>query len=92
MPFRHDFITHSIYKTQSYKPEEVYVRQGDFDSLTSYNQEYTRKRLERNRDAFKRLLIMILAKGGERAQMIRHEDHRTAQGPFEGDPTYRSKI
>ena len=41
--FRHDYIRHALDKQRSYKPEEVYVRQGDFDSLTSYNKEYTRK-------------------------------------------------
>ncbi|CAF1421636.1 unnamed protein product [Adineta steineri] len=68
---KHDFIQHSLYQQHSYKPHEVYVKQGDFDSATSYNTEYT-------------------PKGGERAQMIRHEDHRSAQLPFEGNPTYRS--
>lgn len=40
---RHDYIRHSLDKQRSYKPEETYVRQGEFDSLTSYNKEYTRK-------------------------------------------------
>ena len=40
---RHDFIKHSLDKPRSFKPEEVYVPRGDFDALTSYNKEYTRK-------------------------------------------------
>ncbi len=41
--FRHDYIRHSLDKQRSFKPEELYVRHGDFDDLTSYNQEYTGK-------------------------------------------------
>ncbi len=41
--FRHDYIKHAIDKPRSFKPEEVYVPRGDFDSQTSYNKEYTRK-------------------------------------------------
>lgn len=40
---RHDYIRHSLDKQRSFKPEETYVRQGEFDSLTSYNKEFTRK-------------------------------------------------
>lgn len=43
VPFRHDYIAHSLDKQRSYKPEEVYVPRGEFDALTSYNKEYTRK-------------------------------------------------
>lgn len=39
--FRHDYIRHSIDKARSFKPEEVYIPRGEFDALTSYNQEYT---------------------------------------------------
>ena len=43
-PFRHDFIQHALDRQRSYKPEEIYIPQGDFDSLTSYNKEYTGER------------------------------------------------
>ena len=80
-------------KTRSYKPEETYVRQGEFDSLTSYNKDFTRMR---KREQIKDLSILIwiffLAKDGERAKPIRHDAQRGVQAPFEGDPTYRSKI
>jgi hypothetical protein len=41
--FRHDYIKHALDKPRSFKPEQVYVPQGDFDALTSYNNEYTSK-------------------------------------------------
>jgi hypothetical protein len=31
-----------------------------------------------------------LAKGGERAKLIKHEAQKTISAPFEGDPTYKS--
>lgn len=40
---RHDYIKHALDKPRSFKPEEVYVPRGDFDSMTSYNKEYTRR-------------------------------------------------
>jgi len=30
-----------------------------------------------------------LAKGGERAKLIKHEAQKTISAPFEGDPTYK---
>ena len=48
--FRHDYIRHSLDKARSYKPEEVYVPRGEFDSMTSYNKEYTGKRSSRQRE------------------------------------------
>ena len=49
--FRHDYIRHSLDKARSYKPEEVYVPRGEFDSMTSYNKEFTGKTLhERERE------------------------------------------
>lgn len=40
---RRDYIKHALDKPRSFKPEEVYVPRGDFESMTSYNKEYTRK-------------------------------------------------
>ena len=40
---KHDYIKHALDKPRSFKPEEVYVPRGEFDSMTSYNKEYTRK-------------------------------------------------
>jgi len=34
----------------------------------------------------------LLAKDGERAKPIRHDAQRGVQAPFEGDPTYRSRV
>lgn len=79
-------------KTRSYKPEETYVRQGEFDSLTSYNKEFTRMRKRENQGLVNIDLDIFLAKDGERAKPIRHDAQRGVQAPFEGDPTYRSKI
>ncbi|CAF0749662.1 unnamed protein product [Didymodactylos carnosus] len=38
---KHDYIRHALDRQKSFKPDEVYVPMGDFDSLTSYNKEYT---------------------------------------------------
>ena len=78
-------------KPRSFKPEEVYVPRGDFDALTSYNKEYTRKW----KKAFfsdQYLFVSIVAKGGEPAKMIKHHAQKIVSAPFEGDPTYKSRL
>lgn len=32
-----------------------------------------------------------LAKGGERAKLIKHEAQKTISAPFQGDPTYKGR-
>ncbi|CAF0990154.1 unnamed protein product [Rotaria sordida] len=100
---KHDFIRYALDKQRSYKPEEVYTPHGEFDSLTSYNKEYTPKDGERARpirhDAQRKISAPFEGDPTYRTDYRKWETGRTEpirhdagyvppSDPFRGESTY----
>ncbi|CAF2239927.1 unnamed protein product [Rotaria magnacalcarata] len=100
---KHDYIKHSLDKARSFKPEEVYIPHGDFDSLTSYNKEFTPKDVQRAKPIRHEGQPMLSApfEGDPtyrtdyrkwetgRAEPIRHDaGYLPPSDPFRGESTY----
>jgi len=100
---KHDYIKHALDKPRSFKPEQVYVPQGEFDALTSYNKEYTPKGGERAKpikhEAQKTISVPFEGDptyktdyrkwSAPRTEPIRHDGgYMAPSDPFKGESTY----
>jgi len=100
---KHDYIKHALDKPRSFKPEEVYVPRGDFDSMTSYNKEFTPKGGERAKAIRHEAQKTISAPfegdptyksdyrkwEAAKTEPIRHDGgYMPPQDPFKGSSTY----